>query len=371
MVSKRMGLWYIKLMKKAIVYIIAVSLAALCLFGCAARKTEPILITPAPTPTDEAAQAAALLPTPYPNDTPAPDPLRPAEGAYTFAWLSDTQHYSEKNGFVFRLMTAYLRDNRERLGLDYVIFTGDFVQNMGKTEEWEGARAAMDSISDIPHGVLAGNHDVNYSSADYTTFTHYFGADRYQDKPWYGGSYENNRCHFDLITAGKTDYIFVYVGYPVTDDTAAYARHTFNDYPDRVGILCAHDYFKTDVTLSEGGSALYKQVVKKCPNVYMALCGHRYNQACVPAPMDDDGDGTPDRTVYQMIMNYQAAGEYGGNGYIRFMQIDESAGTLTALSYSPLMRDFNYFDTPESQQIKYPADPAFEAYTLPLPWLLP
>ena len=259
-------------------------------------------------------------------------------------------------------------DEQDRPGLVYIVCTGDFVQTRADDAQWEYASAAMDTVDSIPCGVLAGNHDAGTSTQDYTRFSTWFGEKRYADKPWYGGSYEDNYCHFDLIDAGETSYIFVYIGYAPTDGAIKYAVDCFDLYPERIGVLCTHDYFKTDVTLSDNGQALYDRVVAQCENIYMVLCGHRYNQVCVPMPLDDDGDGAMDRMVYQLLMNYQAAGSEGGGGFLRFMQIDEAAGTLRALSYSPTADDYNYYDAPESQTEKYPASPLFEAYTIPLPW---
>ena len=84
-----------------------------------------------------------------------------------------------------------------------------------------------------------------------------------------------------------------------------------------MGILCVHDYYKTDLSLSDAGALFYEDVVRRCPNLYMVLCGHRYTMACVPVKFDDDENGITDRTVYQMMCNYQAAGSEGGSGYMR------------------------------------------------------
>ena len=69
-----------------------------------------------------------------------------------------------------------------------------------------------------PYGVLAGNHDVDHKSSDYTQFTKWFGEDRFKDKPYYGESYKNNRGHYDLISANGNDYIMLYMGWGVQDE---------------------------------------------------------------------------------------------------------------------------------------------------------
>lgn len=355
-------------MKRKLVFLIIIASILSLVTGCADDAHEQALLdalTPAELPARESIATPAPLPDIPPYDS---DPLSPPDGAYTIAWISDPQHYSELQSPTFPAMTQFLYDEQDRLGLVYIVCTGDFVQTRADDAQWEYASAAMDTVDSIPCGVLAGNHDAGTSTQDYTRFSTWFGEKRYADKPWYGGSYEDNYCHFDLIDAGETSYIFVYIGYAPTDGAIKYAVDCFDLYPERIGVLCTHDYFKTDVTLSDNGQALYDRVVAQCENIYMVLCGHRYNQVCVPMPLDDDGDGAMDRMVYQLLMNYQAAGSEGGGGFLRFMQIDEAAGTLRALSYSPTADDYNYYDAPESQTEKYPASPLFEAYTIPLPW---
>ena len=72
---------------------------------------------------------------------------------------------------------------------------------------------------------------------------------------------------------------------------------SFQKYPDRVGVLCLHDFITTEGTLSEAGQQLREQVVAKCPNVYLVLCGHRYGLYTLEDAFDDDGDGVKERTV--------------------------------------------------------------------------
>ena len=97
------------------------------------------------------------------------------------------------------------------------------------------------------------------------------------------------------------------------------------------------------------------------------LCGHRYG-AYRQVSEIDDGDGKPLRTVHEMMFNYQAAGKIGGNGYLRLMQIDESAGTIHMLTYSPSDDDFNRFDDPENRELHYEVDETAEEFIIPIPW---
>ena len=158
------------------------------------------------------------------------------------------------------------------------------------------------------------------------------------------------------------------MGYAPDEAAIQWVREALDSHPDRVGVLCLHDYFTTKLERSDTGEAYYQQVVAQCPNLYLVLCGHRYNVACIPAVFDDDGDGVEDRTVYQMMGNYQAAGQEGGSGYMRFLQVDEGEGVIRVYSYSPLLADYRYYDTPGAQDEKYAVDPDREYVQFPIPW---
>lgn len=349
---------YHKAMKKLLSLLLL--LALLSLAACARPVIEPVPL-PSATP--------APAPTPLPTPTPVPDALTAREGVYTIAWLSDTQYYSSKWPETFYAMTAFLRDEAARMDLRYFVHTGDLVNNADQEEQWLVAVRAMASLTRLPGGVLAGNHDVHRTQADYRNFSAYFGENQFSFKPCYGESYQDNRGHFDLFEAGDTGYLFVYMGYAPDAACIKWVRSVFDRFPERVGVLCLHDYFKTDLSLSSDGQRFYEQVVSQCANVCLVLCGHRYNIAAKPAFFDDNGDGAPERTVYQLIGNYQAAGQEGGSGYMRFIQVDEVLGEMRIYSYSPVLDDYIYYDEAEHQAENYAADPAGEYTRFPVPWL--
>ncbi len=277
---------------------------------------------------------------------------------YTIGWISDTQYYSAKYPSTFKKMTGFLKKNQDMLKLEYIVHTGDFVQKSTDLAQWKNAYAAMLSIAGIPQGVLAGNHDV-YGDVGYRNFNKYFGSERYSQYDYYGGNFLDNRNHYDLMTIGKTDYIFVYLGYSPGPNCRAWARDVFNKYPDRVGVLCLHKYMDSNTLLNDTGKTIRREVVSKCPNVYMVLCGHRYNDDCVPVKYDDDGDGRKERTVYQCISNFQALPN-GGNGYIRFVKIDEDRGMMYFNTYSPVIKKY----------LKISKKAVTKSNALPLPWLV-
>lgn len=369
---------YMNLKKTMLLFLAVAGMAAV---SACTRSGEAVFIpteTPCVTPEQVVFRVSETEEPMVPVLTATPEVTRkPVDGVYSFAWFSDTQHYCRQNNGVFECMTEFLKNTREELDLRYVVFTGDFVHNFDNEDEWAVADRAMHTIDELPHGALAGNHDVGTSAdgVDYTYYEKYFGAERYAGRAWFGGNDRNNRSHYDLIDCGDTGYLFVYIGYPADARSVEWAKTVFDSHPERVGILCAHSYFNTDLSLSDDGVMLKEHLVDKCPNLYMVLCGHRYNSAVVPYSVDDDRDGSPDRTVLQMISNYQAIGpssapvRTGGDGYIRLLEIDETAGTLKYKTYSPLLDDYSYFDDPEHRKEKYAFGPESEQGEIRLPWV--
>lgn len=297
------------------------------------------------------------------------DSLTATDDVYTFGWISDTQNYCKAFPDVYFAMTSFLFNSRERLNLQYVIHTGDLVNDVQSQYQWQIADAAMRELFDVPYGVLAGNHDVAIANglADYTAFSRYFGKERFAGGYWYGESYENNRGHCDLVSAGDTDYIFAYMGYPVDSAGADFLNSAFSAHPDRVGVLCVHDYFDNNCNLTGQGTFLFETVVKKNPNLYLVLCGHRYACKTVPAEVENP-DGSQ-RTVLQCIANYQAAGREGGSGYLRLIQVDEESQAIRIISYSPLLNDIAFYDDPENARDPAYFDPDGECEIMAIPWL--
>ena len=274
---------------------------------------------------------------------PAPTPSVRPNVSYTIAWISDTQHYSADYPDTFLAMTRYLRGQQGALGIGYIIHTGDIVSISGNEKEWERAREAMDEIAAIPNGVLAGNHDRIRKG--YSNYLKYFGESFYQGKPWYGGNDGENVNHYDLITMGQTSFVFVYLSYEPDSEAISWANRIFKSYPDRVGVLCTHDYLDGSSNLGANGKKLQQKIVRPNSNVYLVFCGHRYTEDEVPVRFDDNGDGVSDRTVYQCIANYQSL-DLGGSGYIRFLAFDETAGSIRFYTYSPLL---NAYGAPPEQ----------------------
>lgn len=271
---------------------------------------------------------------------------RPEKYDFAFAWETDTQYYSESFPYHYDNMNQWIADNAEEWNIRYVFHTGDIVDDCNMTGEWVNADHSMKILDDagIPYGVLGGNHDVWAGAEDYGNYWAYFGEDRFAGKDYYGGSYKNNRGHYDLLTENGQDFIIVYMSWDIYQEELNWMNEVLQQYADRKAILAFHRYINTSGDLDYTGKLIQDQVVSENPNVFAVIDGHYHGAAINTQSFDDDGDGVQERVVYQICTDYQSDPE-GGSEYIKFMYFDLEDNKLYMNSYSPYRDDFNYYDT--------------------------
>lgn len=281
----------------------------------------------------------------------------PEDVDFTFAWVSDTQYYADAYPQIYRTMMQYLVDQKEEKKIAYSIHTGDIVDDWNRPDEWAVADESMKLLDDagMNYGVVAGNHDVHFTEADYSEYYKYFGRDRFENQPTYGDDLNNNRDHYDLVSQNGQDLLIMYLGWDVQEETIKWANDVLKKYPDRQAIIATHSYITPSGAYGgEGyGEKIWTDIVAPNENVFMVLCGHFHGVAY-------NVKHTPDgRTVVEMLADYQSGLE-GGGGYIRFLQFDLDNQKIHVNTYSPYKDDENFFDEPGKDEfdIDFKVQPA-------------
>ena len=275
---------------------------------------------------------------------------RPEDYDFAFAWLSDPQNYVQKYPYHFDHMTQWLADNAEAWKIKYMMLTGDIVDDWDHEYQWINADRSLKVVEEagIPYGVLAGNHDVAATLADNGNYYTYFGADRFENQPTFGESYQNNLGHYDLVSQNGQDFVIVYMSWNIYEEEINWINDVLAKYSDRKAILCFHAYTHTkesvDGLLDYYGVMIRDQVVKKNKNVFAVLNGHYFGTTYQTVRFDDNGDGKLDRTVYQICTDYQD-GWHGGAEYMKFFYFDLDNDQIYVNAYSPYYDDFNLYDT--------------------------
>ena len=282
------------------------------------------------------------------NPTQTTQPLQP--DPFTLAWISDTQLYSESYPAIFHSMTTWLADNAEKENIRYLLHTGDVVNNRNSDGQWKNAVEAMNRLTGkLPFLIAAGNHDVGAPTGDYSRFTPRFG----QTEPVGGGLWEGGKGQYALLDAGGLSLLIVMMGYGTGDEGIAWTNSILAKYPDRYAILGVHSYMHETGVLTTLGKGIYQKIVVPNPNVRLVLCGHHHAAGRKSTELDDNGDGQTDRTVYQILADYQAAGQ-GGGGFLRLLTFDKAANRLQVRTYSPYLEKNSFYEDPDIDTFELP-----------------
>jgi len=284
-------------------------------------------------------QSVTAAPTAEPTATavPTPEPT-PEPTAFTIAWMSDTQAYTAADSDVFGRMTQWVSDTQTEYNTVLAVHTGDIVYNAFRDYEWQNGIAAF---AKLPKGMrivtCAGNHDEvpDYNPAtpflDDRPDTDFNPAHAFDDKGY---------DYYTTFTAGSIPIIVFSLAYGMELDAADWINEVCSEYADHYAILAMHNYMFLG-GYSSVGERMIERVVKQSPNVRLVLCGHERGMQYIPETLDDDGDGTPDRTVHQMMMNVQDDAT-NGVGYLRLLRFDPMADTIEVITYSPVLDRYGY-----------------------------
>ena len=283
-------------------------------------------------------------------------------GADTFAWTTDTQYYVSTQRYRHFMTEQFNWFVSEYNGgnIAYVCNTGDVVNTKTSISEYELGRSIHNILDEanVPNGVTPGNHDVgnaNDQTLYYDNWNTYFGSQYYDYQPWWGGGYLSNTSHYDLLTIGGRDFIFLYLGlnHETTDEGAAWANKVLKMYPHRTAVILTHQFLSTSGKLLTGSYGFADKIIEKIiepnTNVRLVLCGHE------PASHNLYQTMKNGVTVVELLHDYQfdykqfEDGTWattwgtsdGGAGYFRYMDVGEN--TITSRCYSASYPDVNHY----------------------------
>lgn len=313
------------------------------------------------------------------------------DAVFSVIGLPDTQRYSEQYPEIFLAQTQWIVDNRDALDIEFVSHYGDLVQHGTgplAQQEFANAVAAMELLRDanVPHGFVAGNHDVLESGAedqvyDDSNYLQYFGPQWYGDRPWYGGASPSGLSTYQTFGSGDTEFLALHLHLETPHSELAWAQGILNANRDKPVMVTTHRYLHDaqDYTggipivpsgryqefwyLVEGqynpdgirAQEFFDHFVAANRNIFWVNAGHfheEYRQTSLNVR------GLP---VHEVLADYQDDPN-GGNGYLRIMEFDTIADRVNVSSYSPTLDNFL---TADESQFSLAVD--FEDYAAPNP----
>ncbi|MBQ3047310.1 MAG: metallophosphoesterase [Clostridia bacterium] len=338
------------------------------------------------------------------------------KGAYTFAVIPDTQMLLAKavdsNGKglydadyvatdnVFYKNTKWLADNKDALGLEFVMHIGDITDTLNY-DAWATKGAVelcygleyMNVLTDagIPWSISRGNHDsghtedrlafwdngfsgveVNgktYSSTGYSGAQYGVGSQRITDLinsgelTDFGSMTESNmRNTYYKFTAGEHDWLILALDLEPTDEDIAWAKTVVESNPDRKIIVSTHAYmnkngsFMTSIMSQDGlshnsGQELWDEFISLYSNIVMVVSGHSSGEDIIRV----EKTGVYGNKVQNFMIDYSNH-EYAGykqTGVFALFGISEDGKELSVNYYSAvenkLFRNTNQYTVPLSE----------------------
>lgn len=296
------------------------------------------------------------------REAPAVVPSSAASGAFTpgssiLAVLPDTQMYALEQPALFNAQTAFIRANRQRLDIQFVVNLGDITNN-NSTLQWQRAVTAVSMLDGVvPYALVAGNHDygpIGDASTRDTLLNDFFSYDELSSFGTFGGAYEPGRLEntYHLFSIGGRNFVLLALEWGPRDAVIAWADQVMRDHADREGILVTHAYLNnddrrydhTDTAHAQeynphyyatpggvnDGEELWQKLVRR-HRFTMTLNGHVLGDGLgYLASITDQGN-----VCHQMLSNYQFR-QLGGEGYLRLLEFLPDGKTVNVFTYSPL-----------------------------------
>lgn len=280
----------------------------------------------------------------------------PGDYDLAVAHLTDTQYLTESYPEVYARMVSWIAANAASRKIAFATHTGDIVENWVDPEqtperairEFEAGSAIQAILDDagVPNSVLPGNHDSK-RGADLGLFNTYFGPDRYDGQPWYGGSIApgDNSANYSIVEASGARFLMLSLPYAYGDAEIAWASDVVRAHPDCNVILSTHEHVMP-VTVdgpahragsnrwTSRGDDLWEQVIAPNRNVVVVLSGHFHGLGKLES---EDAGGIPGHRVVEILADYQEYRTHTGEratGFQRMLQLDLASGAIAVDTFS-------------------------------------
>lgn len=280
---------------------------------------------------------------------------------FTLVVLPDTQTAVNYRPQMFKSQARWIVGHWEKKNMKFVIHVGDLV-DWHDDVQWQVADECMAVLDQaaIPYAIAVGNHDtaavtvgggaapgdVRANLRDTTLFNKYFPPERFraQQGRMQPGRSDNS---WSVFSAGGLDWLVLTLELWPRQHAIDWAKTVVAEHPRHNVIVATHSHLNGDGTIktNNGGYGdnsprhVFDELLGRHANILLVLSGHVHDTAW----REDAGVGG--NKVYQILQDYQ--GQDRGGGYLRLLEIDPEAGTISASMYSP------YYDATKKDRSRF------------------
>lgn len=187
-------------------------------------------------------------------------------------------------------------------------------------------------------GGSAGCGDVRANARDTSTYNAFFPISRFTTvRDRYELGKMDNAYH--TFSVGGLNFLVINAELDPRQGALDWMKSVVATHPQHNVIYITHNYL-TDSGARAGGvgyadltpQVVWDQLLKTYGNMRFVFCGH----LCTAGQRVEAG--VNGNTVYQMLSDYQCEGT--GNGWLRIVEIDTVAATMSVKTFSPVLNSY-------------------------------
>ncbi len=259
--------------------------------------------------------------------------------AFSIIVLPDTQYYSKNYPQIFLNQTRWISENKENLNIRFIIHEGDIV-NDNTLKQWNIANQSLSILEDqnIPYSIIPGNHDSN-NKQDYSYYNLFFPKERFETKDWYGGSFDNYKNNYQLLTIENKSFIFLNLNFCPNNEEINWANRVLTNNSNKIAILTTHGFLSDNepperyIFFCGSTEYIWNNLIKSHPNLQLVLSGHMHNEK---RRVDNNIANKP---VHQLLADFQDENQ-GGSGYLRILNWNQETNVINVQTYSPYLNRY-------------------------------
>lgn len=282
---------------------------------------------------------------------------------FTLPVFPDTQGAVNTNHVLFTSQVEWIAANHRALNIPFVLHVGDIVDwDPPDHRMWKTASAGFAVLdkAGIPYALAVGNHDTGAVRTDggsaapgnvrenlriTTGFNTFFPVSRFTAQRGRFAEGKSDNAWY-TFKAGGLDWLVLSLEFCARQQPVDWAKTVLADHPAHNVIVLTHFHLMPNGEISKRNAGygdlspqqIFDQLIKPSANVLLVLSGHLDNSAW------REDKGTHGNSIYQILQDYQTVDN--GGGYLRLLEVDTAARTISARMYSP---HYNLTKTDASQ----------------------
>lgn len=299
--------------------------------------------------------------------------------SFSVILFGDPQGYSKykTSQSIFDMMTAWTAQQKKALNIMTVLCTGDLVDNNSmplsngnsryaqinnqpSTFQWEAVSRAFKRLDNVyPYILATGNHEYGLEASESrnSEFPKYFDVSRnhtqwekhlisYCPNAFGKGTLENAAYEFYHHNWG--DILILTLEFSPRDEVVEWAKKLClsKKFTNHKVIILTHSILSAKGELiqkenykSTGnfGQQIYDKLLKKSPNIKLAICGHTNTVTIMSAFRKEKREDGGNISI--MMFNPQSISGHNGNGgegWLRILEFKPDGKTISVSTYSPI-----------------------------------